>query len=222
METIMTRILIVGISLLVFSVFMAVTGCDKERIVESTEYIHDIKYVELPPDTVLKIDTVYSSDSVIIYDTGVQTNYVYDTVFVHDTVTTVQHHYDTTIVTDTVLVNHSTPNEYLAIAALQYYSDPLVFNLVYSEFGLTGGWVFYLSAFQLDVTQQSSDIYDIYGYIDYWTTDWFGYYSLEFYWRLTYSSGDPADPSNWQMSEPPGFAPGFQPGVNLIQDSQIG
>ncbi len=215
----MTRIFIVGTLLLAILVFFAVTGCDKERIVESTEYIHDVKYVELPPDTVLKIDTVFSSDSVIIYttdtlflyDTVMQVSYIYDTVYSHDTIVTV--------ITDTVQMTQCTPNEYLALAALQYYSDPLVLDLIYQEFGLTNGWIFYLSAFQLNVTQQSSDIYDIYGYIDYWTSDWSAYYALEFYWRLTHTGGDPAHPGNWQMTDPPTAAPGLMPGVNLVQDS---
>lgn len=218
-EAVLTRICIVGTLLLAIIIFIAITGCDKERIVESTEYIHDVRYVELPPDTVLKIDTVFSSDSVIInttdtlflYDTVVQVNYIYDTVYTHDTIVTV--------ITDTVQMTQCTPNEYLAVTALQYYSDPLVLNLIYQVFGLTNGWIFYLSAFQLDVTQQSSDIYDIYGYINYWTADWSGYYTLEFYWRLTYTGGDPAFPGNWQMTDPPGAAPSFKPGVNIIQDS---
>jgi hypothetical protein len=216
----LTRICIVGALLLGIFIFMAVTGCDKERIVESTEYIHDIEYVELPPDTVLKIDTVFSSDSVIIYstdtlilyDTVAQVSYIYDTVFSHDTIVTV--------ITDTVQMTQCTPNEYLAVTALQYYSDPLVLDLINQEFGINSGWIFYLSAFQLDVTAQSTNVYDIYGYIDYWTDDWSGFYAIEFYWRLTYISGDPAHPGSWQMSDPPTAAPGFKSGIKIIQDSR--
>jgi hypothetical protein len=222
----MIRIFITGSLLLVTSMFLIMGGCEKEKIVESTEYVHDIEYVELPPDTVIKIDTVFISDSVTIhttdtiflFDTVVQVNYVYDTVLIHDTVTIVQHHYDTTVVTDTVLISQCDPNEYLAIAAMQYYTDPLVIEFIYQEFGYNDGWIFYLSSFQLDLTRQSSDIYDMYGYIDYWTPDWSAFYPLEFYWRMTYSDGDPADPRNWQISEPPGSAPGHQRGLKLIDN----
>jgi len=195
--------------LLVTFAFFAVSGCDKEKITESTEYIHDIEYVELPPDTVLITDTVFvgGSDTVNFTDTL----YIYDTTFTHDTIVTV--------ITDTVLTSQCAPNEYLALSALQYYSDPLVLDLIYQEFGITGGWVFYLSAFQLNVTQQSSGVYDLYGYIDYWTDDWSAFYALEFYWRLTYTGGEPADPDNWQMTDPPGAAPGLKPGINIIEES---
>ena len=195
--------------LLVTFAFFAVSGCDKEKITESTEYIHDIEYVELPPDTVLITDTVFvgGSDTVNFTDTL----YIYDTTFTHDTIVTV--------ITDTVLTSQCAPNEYLALSALQYYSDPLVLDLIYQEFGITGGWVFYLSAFQLNVTQQSSGVYDLYGYIDYWTDDWSAFYALEFYWRLTYTGGEPADPDNWQMTDPPGAAAGRKPGINIVEES---
>ena len=119
----MTRLCITGILLLVTFAFFAVSGCDKEKITESTEYIHDIEYVELPPDTVLITDTVFvgGSDTVNFTDTL----YIYDTTFTHDTIVTV--------ITDTVLTSQCAPNEYLALSALQYYSDPLVLDLIYQE-----------------------------------------------------------------------------------------
>lgn len=206
----MAKMFITGALIAVIAVFLTVAGCDKEKIVESTEYVHNTEYVELPPDTVLLVDTVFTSDSVFNTDTVVQVDYVYDTVHVYDTVTNV--------ITDTVLMNQCTPNEYLALAALQHYSDPLVMELINQEFNLTDGWIFYLSALQLDLTKHSPEVYDIYGYIDYWTVDWSGFYPLEFYWRLTYSGGDPADPNNWNMSDPPGGAPGYQPGIKMVQD----
>lgn len=208
----MIRLFIVGALLLVIPVFLAVAGCEKEKIVETTEYVHDTEYVQLPPDTVFQIDTVFVSDSVTIYDT--------DTVFLFDTVVQTEYVYDTvtTVIIDTVLTTQCTPNEFLALAALQYYCDPLVLDLINTEFGIADGWIFYLSAFQLDLTRQSSGVYDIYGYIDYWTTDWTGFYPLEFYWRLVYSGGDPADPGNWQMSEPPDPAPDHRPGIRVVQD----
>jgi hypothetical protein len=208
----MTRILIFGAVLLFAAVLLAATGCDKERIVQSTEYVHDTQYLNQPPDTVFMVDTVYNNDSIVVHQT--------DTVVVHDTVVQVNYVYDTVtvVVTDTVVTTQCAPNEHLAFAALQYYCDPLVIQLVNQQFGLTDGWIFYLSAFQVDLTQQSANVYDIYGYIDYWTTDWSGYYPIEYYWRLTYTGGDPADPNNWQLDEPPGAAPNHAPGVNLITD----
>lgn len=208
----MTRLCIALMLLLSLFLFMALSGCDKEKIVESTEYIHDVEYVELPPDTIIIVDTVFaggdtvnSTDTLYMYDTVVQVNYVYDTV--------------ETVVVDTITTSECTPNEYLALAALQYYSDPLVFDLIYDEFAIDGGWTFYLSAFQVDITQQSSDVYDIYGYIDYWTEDWSGFHAIEYYWRVSYVSGDPAHPGNWEMSEPPTSAPGLTPGLIVIEDA---
>jgi len=210
----MKRILIVGTLILATAIFLGGAGCDKERIVESTEIIHNTEYVELPPDTVMMIDTVFVNDSttvhtvdtVLLIDTLVQINYVYDTVV--------------NVVTDTVTLTQCGPSELLAVGALQYYTDPLVLELVNAEFGLTDGYIFYLSAFQIELTKRSSDVYDIYGLIDYWTTDWTGYYPLEYYWRLTYMGGDPADPRNWQMSDPPSKVSGHTSGVNLSEGSR--
>ncbi len=246
-ETVMIRKIIVGISLSIIFAWLIMAGCEKEKIVESTEYIHDIEYIQLPPDTVLKIDTVYLSDSVTIYDidtmyifdTVVQVNYIYDTahiydtvhiyetvyihdtVHIYDTVTTVVHHYDTTVVTDTVTVSQCDPNEYLAMTALHYYSDVAVIEYIYQAYGYDDGWVFYLSSFQVDLTKQSASVYDIYGYIDYWTPDWSGYLPLEFFWRMTYTGGDPADPNNWQMTDPPTSAPEHEPGLRTIPGSTL-
>lgn len=203
-------------------------GCDKERIVESTEYIENTEYVEIPGDTVFRVDTVFNGDTVIVNntdtvtvtltDTLVQTDY--DTVTTVDTVVTIENHYDTTVVVDTVETTLYSPNEFLAIAAVHYYNDPLVIQLINQEFGLDDGWIFYLSSFQLDLTQQSSSVYDIYGYIDYWTPDWSAYYPLEFYWRATYNGGDPANPDNWTLSTPPGAtSASHSPGINIIRDA---
>ena len=217
----MSRNLITGI--LALSLALAL-GCNKEKIVTSTEYIHDIEYVETPPDTVFFVDTVVTHDSVLVYavdtvvliDTTIQT--IVDTVI--DTVVTVEHHYDTVVITDTVLTAQCSPNEHFAFAAVQYYSDPLVIELVYQEFGLTDGWVFYLSEFQSDLTVQSSSVYDIYGLIDYWTTDWSGFHPFEYYWRVSFLGGDPADVNNWELSEPPsGASVGTQPGLRVLKDA---
>jgi hypothetical protein len=232
MKLFMARIFIFGALLLTISVFLALAGCEKEKIVESTEYIHEIEYIEVPADTVfqvdtvLQIDTVYNADSVtitntdtiMIFDTVIQVDYVYDTVLVHDTVTTVQYIYDTTFVTDTVMVSQSSPNPLLAFGALQYHTDPLVIGVVTQDLGYTDGWIFYLSAYQAGWNFESESIYDIYGFIDYWSPDWNDFLALEFYWRMTYISGDPSDPTNWEISDPPGMSAGHQPGLNVIED----
>lgn len=214
-------------------VLMVLSGCEREKIVENTEIVRDIEYVKLPPDTIRMIDTVTIGDSVMIietdtvwqFDTVVVTNDVHDTVMIHDTtivydtVTTIQHHYDTTVMVDTVLVSQCEPNEYLAMSALEYYSNPQVFDYIYQEFGFEGGWAFYLSDFQVDLTIQSDDVYDIYGMIDYWTPDWSSYCPFEYFWRMTYLGGDPADPRNWQMTEPPTPVAGHQPGIRVNRES---
>jgi hypothetical protein len=259
----MIRKLAVGILISVISFILIISSCEKEKIVESTEYIHEIEYIELAPDTVFRVDTVFSGDSIIInntdtilvFDTVMQVNHVYDTVTVldtiisnqhhydttividtvlqvseihdttyifdtvitvqhhYDTVTTVQHHYDTTIMVDTVQITDFSPNEHLAFAALQYYSDDIVFDVISTELGIDGGWVFYLSGFQHDLAEPSSGVYDIYGFIDYWTPDWADFYPFEYYWRMIYIGGDPADPQNWDITEPPVNVSGFKRGI---------
>lgn len=219
----MNRIIVLASSLLLFAILLPIAGCDHEKIVESTEYIRETEY--LPGDTVRIIDTVYSNDStrvtiidtVMIVDTVVQQVHTYDTIRIHDTVVTVQNHYDTTVVTDTVLTIQCLPSEAAAIHAMQYYADPQVLDFINSQFAINDGWVFYLSTFQLDLTKQNQNVYDMYGYIDYWTPDWSGFYALEFYWELTFTGGDPANPDNWVMTEPPAAGPANQvPGLRVI------
>jgi len=218
----MRRILFVAISLSLFLALSFVAGCDKEKIVESTEIIKETEYIALPPDTVILTDTVFINDSVnvhttdtvVIIDTIIQTNTVYDTVTVtvHDTTITIQYQYDTitVTVTDTIMTGQCDPDEYTAMGALQHHCDPLVMQLILQEFGLTEGWIYYLSSNQLAFTQPSATVYDIYGYIEYWTVDWSGYYPLEFNWRLTFTGSDPTDPNHWTMSEPPVASPGLK------------
>lgn len=177
---------------LVALTFLAlVFGCTKERIVESTEYVEKVEYVQLPGDTVLEIRTVY------------------DTIHVTDTVRLV----------DSVSSSGSTPNQFLAIAALQYYTDPLVLEFAEMEFGLNDGWIFYLSSFQLAAVAQSPGVYDLAGYIDFWAPDWSGYYPLEFMWRLTYTGGDASVPGNWTQTEPPTALAGHTPGLRRIPEA---
>ena len=218
----MNRLLFAASAVLILILVLPFAACDHEKIVESTEYIKETEY--LPGDTIYVTDTVYSNDSthvtiidtVMIVDTVVQQLHTYDTIRVHDTVVTVQNHYDTTVVTDTVLTIQCNPSEAFAVNAMQYYADGEVLDYINSEFQITDGWVFYLSTFQLDLTKQNQNVYDMYGFIDYWTPDWSGFYALEFYWELQYTGGDPADPANWIMSEPPAAGPANQtPGIHL-------
>jgi hypothetical protein len=236
----MKRSILIVISLKALTLLMVATGCDKEKIVESTEYVHETEYIELPPDTVTvtvtHTDTVYSSDSVIVnttdtvivYDTIIQVSQDNDTVYVIDTIreydTVIQYQtvyeYDTVVnliyEVDTVTINNCGPKASTAFAALQYNTDQLVIALIYENFGYDDGWVFYLSTWQSSVVQSSSNTWDIYGYIDYWTPDWSGYYALEYYYRMTYLGGDPEAPASWQMTEPPAAAPaGQKPGVHV-------
>ena len=213
-------------SLLLLALLLPIVGCDHEKIVESTEYIRETEF--LPGDTVFVTDTVFSNDStrvtiydtVMIVDTIVQQTHTYDTVLLYDTVVTIQNHYDTTIVVDTILTNQCSPSEAFAVNAMQFYSDSEVLALVNSQFGVDDGWVFYLSTFQLDLTKQNQNVYDMYGYIDYWTPDWSGFYAFEFYWELQYLGGDPANPANWLMIEPPAAGPANQvPGLREISQA---
>jgi hypothetical protein len=224
METNMKRLVVTGIILALAPVVVFLTGCDKEKIVTSTEYVHDTKYIELPGDTVFRIDTLYHSDSVLVHD--VDTIRIHDTIrttiYVHDTVVTVHNHYDTITVTrtDTVFQNQYSAGADLAVAALQNQTTPMVFDFIAQEFSLSGGWVMYLASEQMDIAHPSANIYDIYGYLEYWTTDWASYYPMEFYWRLTYTGGDPADLNNWEMSEPPTPVANHQPGISPFQKTQ--
>lgn len=225
----MKRLLVLALPMLALSIVPVFSGCDKEKVVNSTEYIE--KYVEGPTDTV----TVHHTDTVVVHDTTsstiTDTVVVRDTVSIHDTITVTQHHYDTTVVTvtvtdtvhtivnhyDTVTVTNYQPSAEHAYTALQAHNDPMVIDFAYSEFGYNDGWVFYLSAYQVDLQQNATGVYSIYGYIDYWAPDWSGYYPLEFYWTMSYQGGDPADPNNWSIAEPTAASP-HEPGIRLAND----
>ena len=223
----MKKILVFGTGFLVLMTVFLSTGCDKERIVTSTEVVHDTKYIELPPDTVFSVDTVFSTDSVVVRATD--TVRLHDTVrvttVVHDTVVTVRNFYDTVTVTvtvtDTVVKTQCLPNAVTAIAAMQAQTDPLVLEFILAELGLSDGWVFYQTNTQMEVMQASSNTWDIYSYVDYWAPDWSGYYPLEIYWRLTFKSGDPANPNNWQMTDPPTGVSGHRAGMATVSKAVI-
>lgn len=242
----MTRTILLSASILLLALLLVAAGCDKEKIVETTEYIEQTEYIELPPDTVFQVDTIVVNDSIPVqqtdtvyvhdtvettttvhdttwlYDTIEIVNTVHDTTYILDTIAVVVSHFDTVYVTDTVTSYQCSPNEYLAIEALQQYANSIVIDFIYSEFGYDDGWVFYLSTVQSDLTAQSSTVYDIYGYIDYWTPDWEAYYPLEYYYRMTFTGGDPADPNNWDLGDPPAAAPGdIQPGLKMTPPEKV-
>ena len=223
----MKRTFLAATLLLTLVVMILTAGCDKERIVENTEYVHDVEYVTLPPDTVIHFDTTVVNDSVTHHDTvtlldtviqvHTDTTVVTNTVIVHDTVRTIQTHYDTVTLVDTVITLQCSPNEKFAFASMEGYVNSLVIDFINTQFGYTDGWVFYLTQQQCDITRQSANVYDLYGYIDYWTPDWSGYYPLEFGYRMTFTGGDPADPNNWDLTDAPTTGSSKHPGgIRLV------
>lgn len=207
-------------------------GCDKEKIVTTTETVSETEYITLPPDTVIVRDTVNQTntvyDTVIIVDTVNQSSTTtdtvvitqnnYDTVTVVNTVTVTDTVTTTVTVTDTVTQIDLSPNPYYAYSALQYQTNPGVLQFINTEFGLSDGWIFYLTSFQNDIVDQTNGVYDFYGFIDYWTPDWSSYYPLEYYWRVTYTGGDPSNPENWALTDPPAAVSGNQGGIKLKTD----
>lgn len=206
---------------------LTLVTCDKEKTVTSTEYIHDIKYVEGPVDTILvvdtltRVDTVYRQDSTIVQNTDtiilVDTLVVSqtDTVLVIDTVIQQITIHDTVHSVDTVTTAECLPYVHFAFASMPYYLDQQVIAFINAEFGYSDGWVLYLSLSQSDVSSPATGVYDFYGFIDYWTPDWSSFYPLEYYYRMTHLGGDPSDPDNWQLSEPPATSPSRPNGLAL-------
>jgi len=202
-------------------IIILIFGCDKEKTITSTEYIHEIEYLQGPTDTVLVIDTLQKIDTLVFHDTvtigGTDTIIAYDTVYntiidtqeiteyIFDTVVKIENFYDTVIVNhiDTVTAYECQPFVHFAFTSLQFYADPIILDFINTEYGYTDGWVYYLSITQSDIQSPSAGVYDIYGYADYWTTDFAGFYPLEYYWRMSYLGGDPSDPENWELSDPP-------------------
>jgi len=225
---------------------LAFVSCENRERITETEYVHDIQYVESPPDTVLRIDTLYRNDTltqfdtvfmgggdtVVQYDTVMQidtvfdsstdtvtiTQVIHDTTMIFDTVNVVNTIYDTVTRIDTVVQEACAPFVQFAFSAMQYHADAEVIAFINSEFGYDDGWVYYLSIAMSDISSPSTGVYDFYGYIDYWAPDFSGYYPLEYYWRVSLTGGDPADPDNWQLSEPPS-APKREPGVRLAPET---
>jgi hypothetical protein len=227
-----TFVTIATVSLMILAGFL-VASCTKEKTVESTEYVHDIKYVDSPPDTVFFFDTVYRTDSVKvdgkdtvrIIDTIKVTTTIHDTVrvnsVIHDTVTTVKTHYDTLVVRDTVIKTVYAPSSALAVTAMEIQTDPLVLTDISSQGEATDGWVFYLTPEQMSITQVSTGVYDIDAYLIYYTSDFSSEYAYEVYWRMSYKSGDPAISTNWTMADPPTAAPGKSPGIRTASKSAM-
>lgn len=222
----MRRSLFITLIALALVVLAVAAGCDKEKIVESVEYVHETQYVEVPPDTItiVETDTVYSNtsvtDTLYVTDTVYQVNQETDTVIQYEYDTTVVYEYDTIInlvyEVDTVTITENSPDANNGLAALEYYVDQAVIDAVYSEYGYDDGWIFYLSTWQSSVVQNTTNSWDIYGYLDYWTPEWDGYLAFEYYYRVTYTGGDIGAPASWQVSEPPSAAPsGCPPGVRI-------
>lgn len=204
--------------MIIAAVLLVASSCTKERIVESTEYIEIKEYILLPGDTVIQVititDTVYiqgSADTVysIQYDT------VYSNII--DTVYSIQ--YDTVTIIDSAGSGMGSPNVHLALSALQYYNNPLILQLTLIRFGLSDGWIFYLTEYQTDAQEAAPGVYDIYGHIDYWTPDWTGFLPLEYFWRITHTGGDPAVSTNWELSNSPLGITGFTPGLHPVKES---
>ena len=169
----------------------SVYACEKERIVESTEYVERIEYVQLPGDTVYQTDTIFNGDTIV------------------------QTVYDTIVIFDSTQATQCGPNVHLAMAAMQFYTDQFVLKLIKLQFGINGGWVLYTSNFQTDITELSPDSYVLAGDIDYWTLAWDQFYPLEFAWKLTHTGGDAADPLNWRIDEPSATGAPYHPGLRL-------
>ena len=156
----------------------AMFGCDKERIVESSEVVKDTQYIELPPDTIFVVDTVFNTDSstTIVHDTVYQVTNHYDTVYVNHTDTVNISSVDTVTVTntitdtvtiaetivDTVQIQQNAPSQSLAFAALTYYSNSLVIDFINQTYGIGEGYMLYLNEFQSDISHPSANVWDIY------------------------------------------------------------
>jgi len=222
-------------ALAILIIIALIFGCDKERTITSTEYIKEIEYIEKPADTVLIFDTLYTVDTLYKYDTtyiggGDDTIIVTDTVFNNtiDTLVITEYNYDTITVFDTVTVNHydtvtiseCDPFVQFAFAALQYYGNAEILSFINGEFGYNDGWIYYLGITQSDLQSPSYGVYEIYGYANYWTVGFDAYYPLEYFWRLTYLGGDPSDPDNWELSDPPARSSSITSGVKLSIDRE--
>ena len=234
--------------LLVFgflTILALIFGCDKQRTITSTEYVKEIEYLPGTVDTVLMLDTILQIDTVIVYDTtksggGTDTLFIIDTVTnetvdtliitetVTDTITVTIDHYDTVTVNhydtvtvhdvDTVTISQCDPFVQFAFAAMEYYGNAEILNFINGEFGFTDGWIYYLSIGQCDLQSPSPGVYEIYGYANYWTVEFDGYYPLEFFWQLSYLGDDPSDPDNWELSDPPARSSGKTGGIQLTID----
>ena len=186
-----------------------VIGCDKETTTTSSEYR---EVIGQGTDTVFFTDTVIieNPNGTTVYDTTV----IHDTTLVHDTVV----QYITQV--DTVYSQSNEPTVQAAFLAMQAYTDVVVIDDITATVGYTDGWVLYLSAYMSYVDNPAAGVWDLAGYIDYWAPDFSDFYAYEYGWRLTYISGDPGDPNNWQVSEIPAASPIGQPGLNRVDKTE--
>lgn len=223
-------------------IILLIFGCEKERTITSTEYIHEIEYVEGPTDTVFvfdtlfQVDTLFQQDSItvntfdtiiivdtlfeFITDTLAITEYINDTIVLFDTVTIVENIYDTIYVIDTVVTFGCPPYVHFAFASMPYYTDQQVIDFINAEFGYSNGWIYYLSLSMTDVSSPSDGVYNFYGYVNYWTPNWSAYCPLVYYWRMTFLGGDPSDPDSWQLSDPPTGSSGKIGGLRLSTEHE--
>ena len=208
----MTKRLILSAMILILVVW--VVGCEKETTTTSSEY-HEIVGQS-------GTDTVYIADTVIINDPNGTT--VYDTTIIIDTIIQNNSQVDTVIqyVTqiDTVYSQTAAPSVHAAFTAMQAYTDQIVIDDITATVGYTDGWVFYLSAYQSYVDNPATNVWDFGGYIDFWAPDFSDFYAYEYGWRMSYTSGDPNDPNNWQMSEIPAGSPAGRSGLKKVDKTE--
>jgi hypothetical protein len=214
----MKRLVLLGSVLVTFSLLLIASGCNKEKIVENTEYVHDTEYVQLPPDTVTLydtiriIDTTTSSDvdTIIVIDTVIKVTTVHDTVVVnhviYDTVRTTVHDTVTTIHHDTVTVTSYRAGKGTAFVALQAYLDANYFSGDYVEYLSLASMAAYNSANSttFGVTASGTNSWDVYGML--YSNAEETYYEFEM--LVTYNgSGNPDNLSSWTVDESVGSAP---------------
>ncbi|MBD3332860.1 hypothetical protein GF356_08415 [candidate division GN15 bacterium] len=124
----MKRLLISALVALTLTAGLTIIGCDKERIVESSEKVQEIVEVT---DTVFVRDTIYRVDSINTVDTITQYVGETDTIVYHDTTwrydttwrfdTTYITETDTVVIVDTVvMVGGSDDTVYVDTSAVQY------------------------------------------------------------------------------------------------------
>ena len=62
----MIKPVVIIVALIIIAMILSLPGCEREKIVESTEYVHESEFVALAADTVFRIDTVFTQDSTTV------------------------------------------------------------------------------------------------------------------------------------------------------------